>query len=302
MADAARLAAPELGRDPEIALSDSGSDVEPAVLAARAAVAAGAKMLIGPLFGAQAVAVAAAVGRQVPVVTYSNDTSLKGPGLFVYGVTPFQSARSVLAFAATRGKRRVVVVAPPGALGDQSVAAARSLAGQVGIVPGEAVRTGDPAGLAARVAAAAGGSAPDAVYLPAAGPELAGLAGAFQGSGVQVLGSAQWAAIKAEEVPALRGAWYAAPDPLRFNPFSEAYREAFGSVPGILAGLAFDSVEMARFLGRVGQQDKRGLTRDEGFNGVLGPYRFGSDGVVDRALSVLQVERGALSLIGGGTV
>lgn len=299
---AARLAAPDPQNDPEFDFADSGAVIDSAVRAARAAVAGGAKMLLGPLFGTQAAAVAAAVGRDVPVVTFSNDASLAGPGLFVYGVTPAQSARAVLGYAAARGKRRVTVIAPPGALGAQAASAAQALAGELSLSLGRPVIStgqGDPAALRAELAAASGGQLPDAAYLPAAGPELAGLAQALSGSGVQLLGSAQWAAIDAAAEPALRGAWYSAPDPLRFDPFAEAYREAFEESPGILAGLAFDGVEMARYLGRIGAQSAAGLTRPEGFNGILGPYSFTKDGTCRRALAVLQVEQGALTLIGG---
>ncbi|KAF0675831.1 LppC putative lipoprotein domain containing protein [Profundibacterium mesophilum KAUST100406-0324] len=299
---AARLAAPDPQNDPEFTFADSGTAIDSAVLAARAAVAGGARMLLGPLFGAQAAAVAQAVGRDVPVVSFSNDASLAGGGLFIYGVTPAQSASAVLGYAAARGKRRITVVAPPGALGTQAARAAAEVARRTGITLGSPViAAGGIAGpaLLAQVRAASGGTLPDAVYLPAAGPELPALASALGGSGVQLLGSAQWASIDAQSNAALRGAWYAAPDPLRFDPFAEAYREAFDESPGILAGLAFDAVEMARYLGRVGAQDAAGLTRPEGFNGILGPYSFASDGTCQRALAVLQVEQGALTLIGG---
>jgi hypothetical protein len=55
---------------------------------------------------------------------------------------------------------------------------------------------------------------------------------------------------------------------------------------------------MARLLGRIGQQNRAGLLREGGFDGVLGPYRFTESGQCDRALAVLGVQSGATTLIG----
>jgi hypothetical protein len=51
-------------------------------------------------------------------------------------------------------------------------------------------------------------------------------------------------------------------------------------------------------LGRIGQQNRAGLLREGGFDGVLGPYRFTESGQCDRALAVLGVQSGATTLIG----
>ena len=111
MRAAASLGGNDIGPGAEVAVYDSGGTEEEAVTAARAAVAGGARMLLGPLLSGQSRAVAAAVGR-VPVVALTNDSRVAGGNLFVFGITPLQSARAVIGFAATRGKRRIGVVVP----------------------------------------------------------------------------------------------------------------------------------------------------------------------------------------------
>ncbi|OWU84700.1 hypothetical protein ATO6_10130 [Oceanicola sp. 22II-s10i] len=295
-------AAAKLGGGPGIGIDihDSGDTPEQAVVAARTALDAGAKMLVGPVFSAQARAVAAIAPRSVPVVTLSNDESLAGSGVWVFGVTPTHSARAVLSLAAQRNLRDMAIVVPSGAYGSQSVAATTVLAQSFGIRLRAPLVRDSAAGLVD--ALNAGGGMPDAVYLPAADATLRPFAQALSGKGVQLIGSTQWSALDLESERAFRGAWFAAPDPLRFAPFKEAFEEAYASEGGIITGLAYDGTELLRVLGQRGQMSRRGLLNDDGFNGVLGPYRFLPDGQCQRGLAVLEVGSGEFSLIGATSV
>lgn len=78
--------------------------------------------------------------------------------------------------------------------------------------------------------------------------------------------------------------------------------QATGRPGGIISGLAFDGVELLRILGQARALSARGLTRDEGFTGVLGPYRFQRSGLCERGLGVLRVGAGEFSLIGSTSV
>lgn len=293
-------AAATLGGGPGIGIEiiDCGSTPESAVAAAKQAVAAGARMLVGPVFSAQASAVGTAV--RVPLITLSNDETLAGGGTFVFGVTPAQSAQAIFSIAAQRNLRDVAIVVPPGAFGVQSAAAAESVGRALGLSVRPAVTRGAADGLVA--ALAAGGALPDAVYLPVADATLAPFVEALRGSGVQVLGSTQWSALDLTGRVAFRDAWFAAPDPLRFAAFDDAFRNATGEPGGIIGGLAFDGVELLRILGQTGQMSAKGLTRKEGFTGVVGPYRFAKSGLCERGLGVLKVDVDDFSLIGSTSV
>ncbi len=300
MRNAATLGGNTLSDTGEMAFFDSGDTPETAATAARLAVAAGARMIVGPLFGAQVAAVAQAVGANVAVLTLSNDVNVAGGGVFVLGVTPEQSARTVLTFAARRGLNTVGVVVPTGAFGARSAEAALLVGKGIGQTVLPPITETDPAIALAKLTKANGGTLPKAVYLPGAGAELEALASAFRGK-TQVLGSTQWSSRDPGNLPSLRDAWYAAPDPLAFEPFAVAYQEAHGSSPGILAGVAFDGVETARLLGRIQEQTASGLTRDKGFSGVLGPYKFNKSGQCSRGLAVLNVGAGAITMIGSAS-
>lgn len=289
-----------LGGGPGIGIEivDSGSTPETAVAAAKRAVDAGAQLIVGPVFSAQASAVSSAV--RVPVVTLSNNEDLAGGGTFVFGVTPGQSARAVLSIAAQRNLRTAAVVVPLGSFGAQSAAAAQTVGRALGLTMRPTVEQSSASGLVETLSA--NGGLPDAVYLPVVDETLAPFADALRGSGVQLLGSTQWSSLDLSGRPAFRDAWFAAPDPIRFASFDDAFEEATGQPGGIISGLAFDGVELLRILGQAGQLTARGLTRDEGFTGVLGPYRFRKSGLCDRGLGVLRVGAGEFSLIGSTSV
>lgn len=298
MREAASLGGTGVGLSAEVEILDSGPDAGTALKAAQAAVEGGARMIVGPLFSAQARAVGQALGAKVPVIALSNDSELAAAGVFVFGVTPVQSAQAVLGFAAGRGKRRIAIVVPPGEFGKRSVAAATAVSRQLRVALAAPLVRTSGAGLTDALRAAGGGSLPQAVYLPDAGPELAEFAGALSGSGVQILGSAQWSGIDPGAIRGLEGAWFSAPDPVRFRPFALALKDRIDTDAGILAGLAFDGVEMARLLGRIGEQTRKGVLREKGFIGVLGAYRFASTGMVQRGLAVLEVGESGITLVG----
>lgn len=297
MRAAASLGGNDIGPGAEVAVYDSGGTEATALAAANAAVADGAQMLLGPLLSGQSRAVGAAVGR-VPVVALTNDSSVAGGNLFVFGVTPLQSARAVIGFAAARGKRRIGVVIPTSPFGQLHAAAAQTAGAAVGATVVAPIVTDSAGGMTDRLRQAFGGGLPDAVYLPVVGGAFDQQAAALNAAGVQILGSDQWSAITPYRVPSLYGAWFAAPDPIRYEAFAVALEEQTGTEAGVLAGLAFDAVEMARLLGRIGQQDRAGLLREGGFDGVLGPYRFTDAGQCERGLAVLSVQQGATTLIG----
>lgn len=297
---AAGLGGPGLGASAEVEILDSGDSPESAARAARAAVDAGAKLIIGPLFRDQTPAVVKA-SRNVPVISLSNDTDLAKRGAWVFGLTPEQSAQAILGYAASQRARRIVVVVPEGPLGARSVKAAKSLAKPLGLNVSATEHPGGR-GVAKAVREVAGPTPPDAVYLPAGGAPLAAQAEGLRSSELQILGSAQWLGADLGAMPGLEGAWFSAPDPLRFEPFAKAMEAETGASAGILAGLAFDAVEMARLLGRMRAQSAKGLRRTDGFDGVLGPFRFPNSKICQRGLGVLGVQDGGITLIGSTAI
>jgi branched-chain amino acid transport system substrate-binding protein len=140
--DAAQLALFDVGRtDLELLPRDTGDQPPKAEQAARSALAAGAELLLGPLYGRSATAIAplAAAGG-VSVISFSNDASVARPGLYVLGFRPEEQVRRVVEHAAAaHGRTRFAALAPADAYGARALAAWRAA---VATVPGA---TADPA-------------------------------------------------------------------------------------------------------------------------------------------------------------
>ena len=92
---------------------------------------------------------------------------------------------------------------------------------------------------------------------------------------------------------ALRGAWFAAPSDALFNQFRTRYRARYNAAPYRLASLGYDAVLLAVRIAAnwpIGRPFPARALRDPGgFAGVDGAFRFGRDGIAERALEVREV-------------
>ncbi len=110
----------------------------------------------------------------------------------------------------------------------------------------------------------------------------------------RILGTGAWDEPGLGAEPALLGGWFAAPQPDFRVGFEQRYAETYGGPPARLATLAYDVTALAAVLAQTpggGSFDVETLTDPRGFAGRDGIFRFQLDGVAQRALAVLQVQR-----------
>jgi ABC-type branched-subunit amino acid transport system substrate-binding protein len=92
---------------------DTGGTADGAREAARAALAEGARLILGPLFATSAVAVAPeARAAGVNVISFSNDYSIAGDGVFIMGLAPGPQIERLINYASRQGLTRFAVLAP----------------------------------------------------------------------------------------------------------------------------------------------------------------------------------------------
>jgi ABC-type branched-subunit amino acid transport system substrate-binding protein len=244
------------------------------------------------------------VAGKVPVVTFSNDDTLATKGAFVMGVTPAQSVSATFSYARAQGMKRLALVATDGPYGRSSAEAARSIAKAGGLdLTAALLRASGAPGLLAELKSAGGGALPDAVFIADGGTDLVQFATALGSSGIKLMGGLQWAAEDVSQIPALAGAWFAAPPPDLFQPFSDRFAAQFGTAPGVVAALAYDAALIAVGLGNAGELNKTGLLRKAGFTGALGSFHFQPDGRCSRDLAILTIANQTIVALGeiGGT-
>jgi ABC-type branched-subunit amino acid transport system substrate-binding protein len=303
--------------DPSIQLitKDDGGTPDGARAAAEAATKEGAEIILGPLH-AQAVAGAAPVARKanVPVLAFSNDSKVAGNGVYLISYLPEQEVDRVVRFAASRGKHRFAALIPQGPYGDvveaafrRAVAATRGTVSIVERFPPDANgMLGPTKQLVEEIRSAEDDLAPvDALFLPGGRETLPQIAPVLAYSGldtkkVQMLGTSAWDFPSIGRDDAFVGGWYPSPDPMAWRGFAERYAKTFGTSPPRLASLAYDSLNMAIQLAASpagARYTADAITRPQGFSGVDGIVRLNRNGISDRGLAVLEVQKFGASVL-----
>ena len=275
--------------------------------AANEALAAGSRLFLGPLLADDVRAVAPVARRaDVPVVSFSNDVSVAGEGVYLIGFTPAESVARVVSYARSQGLARFAALTPQGVFGERVAQAMidstqRSGARLIGMQSFER----DAASLRAAVANLSGPGGYDAILIGESS-RAAALAIPYVRSGAspraRVLGTEVWANDPAVGgVPALRGAWFAAVSDTMFEQMRSRYRARYGADPHRLASLGYDAVLLAIRASRDWRAGRpfpqRALRDPAGFLGIDGPFRFGAGNVAERALEVREVTAGATVVV-----
>jgi branched-chain amino acid transport system substrate-binding protein len=277
--------------------------------AADAAVKEGAEVILGPLFS-QAALGAAPVARKagVPILTFSNDTQVAGNGVYLMSFLAAAEVERVVFFAARQGKRRFAALIPDNAYGRVVEPAFRKAVREAG---GTVV-------IAARYPPAANGmlgpakrvvetikhademlNPVDVLFLPGGQEALPQIGPVVAYNGldtrkVKLLGTGAWEFPSIGRDDAFVGGWYPGPDPSAWRDFAERFARTFGSAPPRIAAVAYDAMDLAIGLAAYPpgtRYTQANLTRAQGFSGVDGIVRFGPNGLSERGLAVLEVQK-----------
>jgi ABC-type branched-subunit amino acid transport system substrate-binding protein len=326
MSDAAQMAMFDLAdRRFELMPIDDKGTANGSADAARRAVEQGAELILGPLL-APSVRAAAPIATTagVPVIAFSSDRNVASSGVYIIGFTPEAEVERVIGYAVSRGLNRFAALAPDNLYGTAVAYALRKAAAANGAtvvrVDLYEPNTQNFAPLARRLSgapeAAQTAASPaetalpplpafDSLLLAEGGTQLRAMAMALDGAGirapgVQLLGTGKWDESGIGSQDALVGAWFAAPVPANREEFNVRYKRTFGESPPRLATLAYDATALAAVLARGPERapfSEASLTDPNGFFGRDGLFRLVPDGVVDRKLAIVRVDRGGLSVI-----
>jgi ABC-type branched-subunit amino acid transport system substrate-binding protein len=304
MRNAAELAVAEFNNpDVQLLIKDDGGSTQGAQQAVQQSLDEGAQLVVGPLF-AQSVQAAGQItrSRNVPIIAFSNDSSVASRGVYLLSFLPESDVDRVVDYAIAQGKRSFVALVPENAYGGVVEAEFRQYVARKGgrvmaleRYPADRARL---QGAVQNIVQAAGSA--DVLFLPGEGEMVPAVAQALTASGVnlkrlQIVGTGLWDDPRIFAEPTLQGGWYAGPDPNganNFRAFSGRYRTRYGTEPARTATLAYDAVALVAAL--VKTQGPGGLTNEtllnrSGFAGIDGVFRFRPDGTNQRGLAVLRV-------------
>jgi branched-chain amino acid transport system substrate-binding protein len=300
----------------ELIVKDDKGTPEGAIAATEEALAEGAEIILGPLFAPSVKAVTPIAKRaNVPVVAFSSDASVAGPGVYLMSFQVHQEVERVVAYAASQGRRKFAALVSDDAYGKLTeqafrasvqraggtVAALQVYSAQAGngmVQPAQ--RLVDALNLAVDV-----GQPVDAVFLPGGPDILAGLGPLMTSAGldttkIKLLGTGGWDNAGIGRDATFLGGWYPAPDPSGWRAFTERFTKTFGNPPPRIATLAHDAVGVAIALSTNAPGQRftvATLTRPSGFNGADGTVRFLASGATERGLAVLEVQKFGVDVI-----
>ncbi len=303
----------------QLVIRDDKGTPEGAMAAATDVINDGAEIILGPLY-ARSVSTVSAIARSknAPVIAFSNDKQVASSSTHLLSFLAGPEVTRVVSYAAQKGKRRYVALIPDDAYGklvEPSFKEAVARHGGVVVASHNypADTGGRVAGLLAVVKALKEeirgieehGEPVDAIFIPG-GEETVQLLGPLLKQAdidtkrIKVIGTGALDTPNAGRDDTFVGAWFAAPDPRGFKDFSERFVKAYGRSPPRIATLAYDAASLTAALA-TGPDGARfipsALTRASGFNGVDGLFRLMSDGVTDRALAVLEVQKFGAAVI-----
>ena len=336
MFDAAQLATFEAADGQFLIIpKDTKGTPEGAASAARSALADGAEIILGPLFSSSVEAVAP-VARAVgaPVIAFSSDVNIAGDGIYLLSFPPEIEIARVTDYAVEQGIFRFGLLAPANEFGSRvSTSFSSEIAGRGGvmvheeryeqdpdkmlapakrlarysteIIPPEMRHDYDPENPNATGRASGVTQGYQAVMMPEQGTLLRALAPLLPYynvdiSQVKLLGVSSWNNPRLSREPALRGGWFAAPDPTITAAFKERYKAAFGAMPPRLASLSYDATLLASRLAQSSSRkrfDERVITDPNGYFGADGLFRLRADGSVERGLAILEIQPNGIQVI-----
>jgi branched-chain amino acid transport system substrate-binding protein len=309
MLDAALMAVYDAGEDQvRLMPHDTGAGPRAAADAARAAIKDGARLIIGPLLAADVEAVKpVAQAANVPVLAFSTTASLAGAGVYLLSFQPRQEIGRIVAYAHGKGINRFAILAPRTPYGQLATAAMQEA---VAANQSQLIVSGDYEPNLSSLNDAARrfvqqGTNYDALLLPDGGTRLKALAPYLayyniDTDKIRLLGTGLWDDASLGSEATLVHGWYAAPDPEGRRAFERRFRDAEGHPPPRLATLAYDATALAAVLAKSPEgpdYSVAALTNPSGFVGLDGVFRLNADGLVERGLAVLEVERGGARVI-----
>ncbi len=301
--------------------------------AAEEGIERGAKMILGPIFSRSAKAVAeVAEAHSVSVVSFSNDKTLAGTGVFAIGFRPEQEIERIINYASASGIKDYTAVLPNNNYGATAAEMLRlALQGTESSILRSEIYYVDRNGVAknlynhtiSAMNAALNNRAernyieaekryndeaivyPRGMLVPEGGARLLKVldnlekSGRFDGQKIRLLGSSLWS----ENMPThslLEGAWFAAAPVDRHRIFEMNYEQVYGEKPTSIASLAYDGVALSVALARQsgGQNFSReAISSPRGFMGVDGIFRLEENGLTTRGLAIMEVREGQAVVI-----
>ncbi|MCG7507136.1 ABC transporter substrate-binding protein [Mesorhizobium retamae] len=302
MSDAAKLAMSDLGNQYiTLSIQDTRGDSTVAKDLVVKAMAAGAKVIIGPVELDAAQRLTSISGPTRPPVLVLAENFSGAPSLYAMALNEADSAAAGAAAIAQKGKRKFVLFVAKGPIAG---AIEKRVVNGLSITGASLALTVpfDPATGAEKAAAdmLATVATPEGVVIAIGDASPLPILRALKAQGISpdkvaIVGTARWLEQPLAD-PLLQGVYVAALDKNETGPIADRFKATYGYAPDVNAIYAYDSVALTA--GIAGAMGPKGFTRQvienrNGFRGSTGVFHFRADGASERAMSLYRIEKGA---------
>ena len=288
--------------------ADSGKAVEEAI-------GQGASFVIGPLFS-QSVTIAAPVAKahNVNMLTFSNNRTVAGNGVYLFGFLPEEQVSRIAEYAYLHNLQRVALLAPNDSYGEKvkkSLIESYTLKGGI-VTPAElyAPSPGNIDAAVGRLAAAYNNLTEErrfqAIFIADGGSQLKNIISSLQRSHidlkkVKLLGTGLWDDPEIAKIAELEGAWFPSSPPEPYKIFEKRFTATYGYKPVRLASLAYDAVTLAATITMNSASPTISVEQLTSAGGFISPanglFRLNADGVAERKLAIMEISKGEFKVV-----
>ncbi len=297
----------------EMALKDGAGNVKLAILstdetkestvdAVQKAVKGGADVVLGPLLS-ESVKASTPVLMQagIAAVAFSNDVdAADSRATFLLGHLPQQETTAVVHYAAKHGVQRFYALLPDTIYGRRAGKAFNEAVQEQGATPVKVwyYRGGESL---PNISSLLADNGKCAVFVPMPEDALRAVLPRLQSKkkkNVMVLGNGMWHKNALLRSPLAEGVIFAAPHPRVMEAFRSRYARTYHAQPTPTAALGYDAVRMAIALSLNTAATPRdrlniaGITRNSGFAGITGTFRFLPTGLSERMPTIVTIKAG----------
>ncbi len=301
----------------EVLFFDTNGTSDGAINAYNKALQESPDIILGPVF-APAVKAVREQEPQVPVISFTSDTSVLGDNIYTLALLIPQQINRIVDYACTQGQRRFALIGPKDKTGSLVVQAFETAIQSCPTMQLTHISMYEPNAVdlttpVTRIAPplidarrkdltdkekellrnpTAERLSFDALFVFESGVKLEQLVSILYYYDItpRIVPFYGLATLRHARLQQLIGAYYADMPQNRVDLFKRKYNDAFGKDPVPVAAFGYDAVSLVSFLSQQQALTEVALTDSIGYHGMNGRFRLNEDGSNDRLLDVFQVE------------
>ncbi len=301
----------------EVLFYDTKGTADGAIEAYNQAMQETPDIVLGPVF-APAVKAVQEQEPNVPVISFTSDTSVLGDNVYTMALLIPQQINRIVDYACAQGQRRFALIGPQDKAGSLVVQAFEKAIESCPTMQLTHISLYEPNAMdlttpVTRIAPplidarrkdlteeekellrnpSADRLSFDALFIFENGVKLEQLVSILYYYDVtpQIVPFYGLATLRHAQLKQLIGAYYADMPQQRVDLFKRKYKEAFGKNPVPVAAFGYDAVSLVSFLSQQQALNETALTDLVGYHGMNGRFRLNEDGTNDRLLDVFQLK------------